>query len=64
MTVGDVVRVRGFPAVACVVVVTTPTEFAVRMVGDDTLHFVRPEACEPLGDDEFCESCGQIGCGC
>lgn len=64
MTVGDVVRVAGFPAGACSVVATSPNEFLVRMIGDDRLRSVRPEACTPIGDDEYCGGCGQIGCDC
>ena len=35
----------------------------VRMVGDDaTIHLGETEIV-PLDEDEFCGSCGQIGCG-
>lgn len=33
------------------------------MVGDDTVHVVSPDDCTVVSDDEFCASCGQIGCG-
>jgi len=34
------------------------------MVGDDRRHIV--EVCDliPLADDQFCRSCGQVGCRC
>ena len=34
----------------------------VYMVGDDETHKVKVSDCTPLSDDEFCLSCGQIGC--
>jgi hypothetical protein len=34
------------------------------MVGDDRKHKVAIEDIELLGEEEFCRSCGQIGCGC
>jgi hypothetical protein len=33
------------------------------MVGDDYRHSVDPDGLTPLASDEFCHSCGQIGCG-
>lgn len=35
----------------------------VVMVGDDMRHSVEPEDLTPIDDDEFCGSCGQLGCG-
>lgn len=35
----------------------------VHMVGDDRVYEVNADDCSPLPDDEFCGSCGQIGCG-
>jgi hypothetical protein len=32
------------------------------MVGDDYRHSVHPEDLTPLEEDQFCHSCGQIGC--
>jgi hypothetical protein len=34
----------------------------VVMVGDDTVHIVPTKDITPLGDDEYCPECGQIGC--
>lgn len=34
------------------------------MVGDDRRHSVDPSDLQVLGEDKFCRSCGQIGCGC
>lgn len=33
------------------------------MVGDDREHAIDPEDVEPLADEDYCGSCGQIGCG-
>ena len=33
------------------------------MVGDDVRHRVNEEDLTPLPSDEFCHSCGQVGCG-
>lgn len=35
----------------------------VVMVGDDREHIVDVEDLIPINEDEFCSSCGQIGCG-
>lgn len=35
----------------------------VCMVGDDRHHSIDPDDITPLDDDEYCGSCGQIGCG-
>lgn len=35
----------------------------VVMVGDDRVHTVDVDALTPIGDDEYCSGCGQIGCG-
>jgi len=32
------------------------------MVGDDYRHRVDPEDLTPLESDQFCHTCGQIGC--
>lgn len=32
------------------------------MVGDDRIFIIDPSDVEPLADDEYCPSCGQIGC--
>lgn len=34
----------------------------VRMVGDDRLFVVDPDDVTPLAEQEFCDSCGQLGC--
>ena len=39
-----------------------PTTAIVIMVGDDTKHFVDTDSLRKLDEDEFCGSCGQIGC--
>lgn len=36
----------------------------VVMVGDDQMHLADPDEITPLRSDEYCHSCGQIGCGC
>lgn len=33
------------------------------MVGDDTSYGFDPDDLTPIGDDEYCSGCGQIGCG-
>ncbi|MDO8611132.1 MAG: hypothetical protein Q7R95_11455 [bacterium] len=33
------------------------------MVGDDRKHEIDIDDLEPLAEEEFCHSCGQIGCG-
>lgn len=33
------------------------------MIGDDRLNYIEIEDIEIINDDEFCGSCGQIGCG-
>jgi hypothetical protein len=35
----------------------------VVMVGDDREHEVDPDDLVMLDDDDYCSSCGQIGCG-
>lgn len=35
----------------------------VCMVGDDRKIAIDPDDAFPITDDEFCGSCGQIGCG-
>jgi hypothetical protein len=37
-------------------------QVVVVMVGDDHRHLVDPDDLEPLAEDAFCRSCGQIGC--
>lgn len=32
------------------------------MVGDDTPHRYEPEDLTPLGDLDYCATCGQVGC--
>lgn len=34
----------------------------VVMVGDDRRHVVDPNDVTPIGDDEYCPECGQLGC--
>ena len=34
------------------------------MIGDDRHFAFDPDKISPLGGDEFCRECGQIGCGC
>jgi hypothetical protein len=74
----DHYRVQGWPSVAVVALgwETEPDEdtewsgYEVRtgsvlvvMVGDDVRHAIDPTDLLPLGEREFCHSCGQIGCG-
>jgi hypothetical protein len=33
------------------------------MVGDDAFHPVERADLSPLGDDDYCAGCGQVGCG-
>ena len=35
----------------------------VIMVGDDYRHHTDRESLVAIGEDDFCSSCGQIGCG-
>jgi hypothetical protein len=32
------------------------------MVGDDRRHVVDPEDVSPLAEEDYCHSCGQVGC--
>lgn len=32
------------------------------MVGDDRRHTFEPDALTPLGELDYCASCGQVGC--
>lgn len=32
------------------------------MVGDDRKHTFEPDELTPLGDEDYCPSCGQTGC--
>jgi len=34
------------------------------MVGDDRRFSIDPEDVQPLSEDEYCGSCGQVGCHC
>jgi hypothetical protein len=34
------------------------------MIGDDRYFSFEPSEISPLNNDEFCHSCGQIGCQC
>jgi hypothetical protein len=34
------------------------------MVGDDRKHAVDPDDLTPLGKEDYCGGCGQIGCHC
>jgi hypothetical protein len=74
----DSYRVRGYAGVAFTVLgwetqpdedtewsgceVRTGRVLAV-MVGDDYRHSVDESDLSPLSEDEYCHSCGQIGCG-
>ncbi len=33
------------------------------MVGDDDVWIIDPADCEPIGESDYCQDCGQIGCG-
>ena len=73
----DYYRVTGWPAISFYVLgwETEPDEdtewtgieartgnvIAV-MVGDDYRHSIDPDDLKPIESDEFCHSCGQIGC--
>lgn len=35
----------------------------VCMVGDDHVYTVDADDCRPIEPEEFCDGCGQIGCG-
>lgn len=35
----------------------------VVMVGDDYRHLADPEDVEEIAEEDYCSSCGQIGCG-
>lgn len=41
-----------------------PTGLALMvMVGDDTRHAIDPDDVTVIADEDYCGSCGQIGCG-
>lgn len=76
---GSAVRVEGMPGVAFRVEgmptwrgpdyewsgieYVNPGRRLVRMVGDDRTFDYETAILTPLADDDFCPSCGQIGCG-
>jgi hypothetical protein len=33
------------------------------MIGDDESFAFEPEELQPIGGDDYCSGCGQIGCG-
>lgn len=33
------------------------------MVGDDTVHSVGVDELTPISEDDYCDGCGQVGCG-
>lgn len=33
------------------------------MIGDDRTFVLDPDDMTPIGDDDYCAGCGQIGCG-
>ena len=63
--VGDTVSIDG--EIAAWVISPPGSEVLGRtllvMVGDDREHFWDTSRLQPLDDDEFCGSCGQVGCG-
>lgn len=40
-----------------------PNRRLVHMIGDDGEYDVHVDELEPLDDDDYCGTCGQIGCG-
>lgn len=76
---GDAVRVEGMPGVAfrvegmptwrgpdyewSGVEYVNPSRRLVHMVGDDRTFDYETAILTTLDDDDFCSSCGQIGCG-
>jgi hypothetical protein len=36
---------------------------AVHMVGDNKVYFEQVSNLVPLKDEDYCQSCGQVGCG-
>lgn len=63
------VKVKGHEGIAFYAATTCIEEghdsdcMVVMMVGDDYEWHVNEEDIEGLKEDEFCPSCGQIGCG-
>ena len=63
------VRIKGYEGIAFYNPLVCPDEDhsedcrVVVMVGDDHRHHVDAADISPLGEDEFCGGCGQIGCG-
>lgn len=44
-------------------VVVDDTMLIMRMIGDDRDHIIDVDDIEPISDDDYCDGCGQIGCG-
>jgi len=58
-------RVTGYAGVAFWVDEVCPEHddcVKVVMVGDDYRHHVDVDSLEMIGEDDYCPSCGQIGC--
>lgn len=58
----DNVSVRHYPGVAFWVRSVSGADAWVTMFGDDRVLTVSVRDLSPLKRDEFCASCGQIGC--
>lgn len=57
------IQVDGYPGVAFWIRgIEGHVVYAV-MVGDDRVHRFHADECTPIGEDEFCQGCGQLGCG-
>lgn len=60
---GDAISVRGYASVAFYVRSVDGDIITAVMVGDDKVHTVDANDCTVITEDEYCEICGQLGCG-
>lgn len=56
------VKVDGYRGVAFYVREVEDDRAKVVMVGDDRVHDVDVDDCEELDEEDYCHSCGQVGC--
>jgi hypothetical protein len=66
INLNDFYSVKGWRGVAFYAIkeIEKTKEAVVVMVGDDMERIVDVRDLTKISDDEFCHSCGQIGCHC
>lgn len=43
--------------------ISDPNFVRAVMVGDDRVHIIDVDDLTPISEDDYCDGCGQIGCG-